>query len=525
MVSTYFRVFLPSLLSVLAVSQGQDVFRFAKIYSDHMVLEQAPKRAVVWGYGEIGKKVLLQFSGQSYDSLITAHEQGNQSVGLWQVLLLPTTFGGPYQIVAHSTVKGKEKTINLMDVMFGDVWICSGQSNMEFTVVQVCMRSVLAGRDCESKPQHELKSVLLPWSRPSPETVGGKPWQYFSAVCWYYGVQLYEELKYPIGLIATSWGGTPIEAWSSPDALAQCGGDESILKTSNKRLHIGVGKDELQFGGPQKFSCLWNAMIVPFLNMTIHGSIWYQGEDNAQYHYLSYNCSFPAMVDDWRAKWYSSTRGNTDPVFPFGFVQLSSVGHDLKSTSQNFATLRWNQTAQFGYVPNPRQKNTFMAVAMDLGNPKSPYGSIHPTDKTDVGFRLGLAGLSIAYGKDKYYTGPLVSKIQKYVRGSTVYLQVFFKSLNKKIELRNSDGFQVQCKNVDTWKDAPVVDLGGSFVYLKTNSCEPVRVRYAWCDYPCVKLECAVYSGGLPSPPFLMNGPFDEIKARQTKNHFDFIYS
>ena len=84
-----------------------------------------------------------------------------------------------------------------------------------------------------------------------------------------------------------------------------------------------------------------------------------------------------------------------------------------------------------------------MAVAMDLGNPNSPYGSIHPTDKTDVGFRLGLAGLSIAYGKDKYYTGPLVSKIQKYVRGSTVYLQVFFKSLNKKIELRNSDGFQV----------------------------------------------------------------------------------
>ena len=122
--------------------------------------------------------------------------------------------------------------------------------------------------------------------------------------------------------------------------------------------------------------------------------------------------------------------------------QLSTFGNGTGATA-NFAPLRWDQTAQYGYVPNDRQKNVFMAVAMDLGNPNSTYGSIHPTDKTDVGNRLALAGLAVGYGKDKYYTGPLVANVKRQTKPPSTALEVTFKSLSEEIEVRNTTGFEV----------------------------------------------------------------------------------
>ena len=122
--------------------------------------------------------------------------------------------------------------------------------------------------------------------------------------------------------------------------------------------------------------------------------------------------------------------------------QLSTFGNGTGATV-NFAPLRWDQTAQYGYAPNDRQKNVFMAVAMDLGNPNSTYGSIHPTDKTDVGNRLALAGLAVGYGKDEYYTGPLVANIKRQTKPPSITLEVIFKSLNGEIEVRNTAGFEV----------------------------------------------------------------------------------
>ena len=122
---------------------------------------------------------------------------------------------------------------------------------------------------------------------------------------------------------------------------------------------------------------------------------------------------------------------------------MSAVNY---SQSLNFAQLRWDQTAQKGYAPNVQLQNTFMAVAMDLGNPSSPYTSIHPTDKSNVGYRLALSGLSLVYGKERYFTGPLVSKIKKITVKSNNFLKINYKYVDENIEIRNKTGFEVSFK-------------------------------------------------------------------------------
>ncbi|KAK3611041.1 hypothetical protein CHS0354_017467 [Potamilus streckersoni] len=215
--------------------------------------------------------------------------------------------------------------------------------------------------------EYDLLSVLEHWSVPSNATVGYAPWQYFSAVCWLYGKYLYQHLKYPIGLISSTWGGTPIEAWSSKDVMAQCGGDGlqheagRIQDHTLRNMDVDVGTNEL-----------WNAMIHPLLNLTIYGAIWYQGEANAG-EPDKYKCYFPAMIRDWRSKFNDGTMGQSDVQFPFGFVQLAPWRNDPTITT-GFPDLRWAQTADFGYVPNAQMPNVFMAVAIDLPDFDSPYG-------------------------------------------------------------------------------------------------------------------------------------------------------
>uniref|UniRef100_A0A8C5JHU8 Sialic acid acetylesterase n=1 Tax=Junco hyemalis TaxID=40217 RepID=A0A8C5JHU8_JUNHY len=363
-----------ALLALLALAPAAagGMLSFASYYGDHMVLQQKPSGAVVWGHGELGAVVTLTLSGASGLVIMEKTAQVKGPSGTWTTVLNPMDRGGPYALTAEQGLEN----VTLRDIYFGDVWLCSGQSNMAMTVLQVANASqelaaaarypyvrVFAAAPARSSVELEdLEQIDLPWSIPTAEILGHGNFTYFSAVCWLLGRSLYDALGTPIGLVEVAWGGTPIEAWSSRRVLQACGLPEDTGSTSPHEHH----------SGPKTPSVLWNAMIHPLLNMTLRGVAWYQGEENTLLNTDQYNCTFPALIADWRWAFHTGSAGQTEPRLPFGFVQLSTYRHE--SADDSFPRLRWHQTADLGVVPNARMPSTFMAVAMDLGDEHSPYG-------------------------------------------------------------------------------------------------------------------------------------------------------
>ena len=212
--------------------------RFANYIQDHMVLQRAPQKAIVWGFGDSSTLTTLTINQRIY-TIISQSELANpQNESIWSVTLDPVTQEGPFDIhVSQPLANGTLVTITLQDVLFGDVWLCSGQSNMQLTVNMIYNATeeiVNAGNYPKIRvftsalvpsptPVEELLDIVLNWSRASPHSIGGLEWQYMSAVCWLYGRMIHQALgSRPIGLIATSFYGTPIEVWMPPKALQAC---------------------------------------------------------------------------------------------------------------------------------------------------------------------------------------------------------------------------------------------------------------------------------------------------------------
>ncbi|NXB94169.1 SIAE acetylesterase, partial [Vidua chalybeata] len=565
---------------------------FASYYGDHMVLQQKPSGAVVWGHGELGAVVTLTLSGASGLIIMEKTAWVKGPSGTWTTVLDPMDRGGPYALTAEQGLEN----VTLQDIYFGDVWLCSGQSNMAMTVLQVANASqelaaaarypyvrIFAAAHARSEVELEdLEQIDLPWSIPTAaENLGHGNFTYFSAVCWLLGRSLYEALGSPIGLVEVAWGGTPIEAWSSRRVLQACGLPEDTGRREGLQISLWHGacfnlKAALCFApplnlalssstslhqhlsGPQTPSVLWNAMIHPLLNMTLRGVAWYQGEPpflspgleqpplshraltspsfwetgeaNTFLNTDQYNCTFPALIVDWRWAFHTGSAGQTEPLLPFGFVQLSTYRH--QSADDSFARLRWHQTADLGVVPNARMPGTFMAVAMDLGDEYSPYGSIHPRDKQNVAHRLLLGAMAVAYGeKGLVFQGPYPTRaILEVTRGllNVTYSQELICRQRdaQAFEVRsgisspksceregNTDGGfsspQVCCSSQASpcqWLLAPVVAVGSHTVTLALSGCRTLvlGLRYAWAEWPCEYQACPLYnSQGLPAPPFL----------------------
>ncbi|XP_059362291.1 sialate O-acetylesterase [Carassius carassius] len=499
-----FSLLLSAFASVLS---SAEVFRFSSYYGNHMVLQKAPAKAVVWGFGQNGAKVVLSLSGLQEVSTTVIN-------GIWRTTLKPVkASGSPYKLTASQNITNS--SITLSDVLFGDIWLCSGQSNMAFTVGQVInateelalasefpdVRIFQAALVQSGEELIDLARVEVPWSQPTPELLGGKKFSHFSAVCWLFGRYLYKTLKYPIGLVHSSWGGTPVEAWSSPRALHKCGLMNSVFREQSNFLDGA----SITWNS----TVLWNAMIHPLLNMTITGAIWYQGESNANYNRDKYNCSFPVMIDDWRMAFHKGSGGQTPLDFPFGFVQLSTY---RKNDSQDgFREIRWHQTADYGYAPNVRMKNTFMAVAIDVPDARSPYGSIHPEDKQDVAYRLVLGARAVAYGeKNVSFQGPYPTHAM--LKQNLICI-VFNQTI---ISATTNDGFfeiccseDKTCESDNKWLSVDIVKHGFDYVYVSTKDCPDANitaVRYLWTDWPCKFKACPIYSsdGLLPAPPFIL---------------------
>ncbi|XP_041352047.1 sialate O-acetylesterase-like isoform X2 [Gigantopelta aegis] len=487
-------ILLCSILS--AVSE----IRFASYYGSHMVLQRAPNRAVVWGTAsKIGDTVTVAVSGQGHQTTkVVKNPEG--SGGFWKATLPAISEKGPFSV----TVTSSEGQQSLDDVLFGDVWICSGQSNMDFSMSQILdskaeIAKTLTFKDIrifraskvESKtPYEDLHGIATKWTAPTNESIPS-----FSAVCFLFAENVYPHLNYPIGLVQSSWGGTPIQAWSSPDAIRKC--------------------PSQQTDSPGDPSVLWNAMMNPLKRMTIYGALWYQGEANAGSEASAelYACQFPAMINDWRSKFNKATDGETSQHFPFGFVQLAPWEKDPTKVG-GFPALRWSQTVKHGYVPNNKMADTFMAVAMDLPDFDSPYGSIHPRDKQDVAYRLALSGRAVAYSQSVQFQGPFPSSFEDQKEKN--YLKIIYD--HSPIEIKNRQGFEVCCgaKSTDTcgekdkWHAAPIEHYDDMTVTISSSACAKdyiVGLRYEWRTSPCEFKMCSVYGldTTLPAPPFIAN--------------------
>lgn len=487
------------------------------VIGDRMVL-QRDMHVPIWGRAEPGEDVTVAAGAAS-----AAAKAGAD--GRWMVRLAPMPAGGPIDI----TVKGKNEIV-LRDVLVGDVWVCSGQSNMQWTVgasanaAEEVAKAVHAGIRLFSVPRvvalEPLADVKAAWAVLSPETVRD-----FSAVGYFFGRDLHAALGVPVGLIHTSWGGTPAESWTTRATLDAYPEYRPLLEHWNKRVaeypeavqrHENAaaaweeaaakakaeGKDAPArprppgnpHADPWYPGGLWNGMIAPLVPFAIQGAIWYQGESNADRAY-QYRQLFPAMIRDWRQMW-----GQGD--FSFFFVQLANFrAVNDAPVESDWAELR---EAQLMTLALPK---TGMAVAIDIGE----AGDIHPRNKQDVGRRLALAAQAVAHGKDVVYSGPIFDYMK--VEGGAIRL--FFAHTGGGLACKGEalKGFAIAgADRKFQWADARID--GATVVVSAQGVADPVAVRYAWSINPV----CNLYNEeGLPASPFRTDSWPGVTAAKQSR--------
>lgn len=469
------------------------------IIGDNMVLQQRMENPI-WGTADPGEKITVSIGVRKVSTV--ADDKGN-----WSVKLKPMKAGGPYEM----TVAGGN-TITLKNILVGEVWVCSGQSNMQMEI-----KDVLNGKDevaAASNPNLRLFTVPMKvsvkplrdcegtWGESSPALA-----EHFSATAYFFGRELQKKLNVPVGLIHTSWGGTPAESWTPHEVLS---GDPDFVpiltrwqetlknyptakveyekafakwKVDNEKAKA-EGKPETWApwppngpGSPITPAGLYNAMISPVIPFGIKGAIWYQGESNADRAY-QYRKLFPAMIESWRQAWKQGE-------FPFLFVQLANWTGWFPPENTEWAELREAQTLTL------RHKNTGMAVAIDIGD----AADIHPKNKQDVGKRLELAAEAIAYGKQIEYSGPMYESMK--IDGDRVILR-FSHAAGLTAKGDDLKGFTIAGED-KKFVPASAKISGDTVIVRADDVAKPAAVRYAWQSNPA----CNLYNkAGLPASPF-----------------------
>ncbi len=474
---------LAFLALILVAAAPRAELKLHALFTDHMVL-QRDLPAPVWGTAEPGDEVIVSIAGQKKSAKAGAD-------GKWMAKLDPIKAGGPHEL----SVSGKA-TLTVKDVLVGEVWVCSGQSNMEQSVRGAAnFEKEIAAADF---PRIRLFTVpKKPALAPQAEVVGA--WSIctpasvpnFSAVAYYFGRDLQKAIDVPVGLIHTSWGGTAAELWTRLEVLAGNAELKGLADAHVKRVEAqkaaeekakAEGKPAPKTPGPGS-TMLYNGMIAPLLPYGIKGAIWYQGESNAS-RAAQYRTLFPAMIKNWRDDWGQGE-------FPFLFVQLANfranknekLDHPVESS---WAELREAQTMS---LATPK---TGMAVIIDIGDATD----IHPKNKQDVGGRLALAAQHVAYGRDLVYSGPIYESMK--VEDGKARLS--FKHAGGGLVSKGDKlaGFAVAGEDKKfVWADAKID--GNTVIVSSAEVVKPAAVRYAWADYP----ECNLYNKeNLPASPF-----------------------
>src|SRR5579863_480005 len=467
------------------------------LLADHMVLQRGLP-VHVWGMAAPHEAVSVAFRGETKSA--TADDDGR-----WSVYLSSGEAGGPFQLAVKAT-----NTITLNDILVGDVWVASGQSNMEFSMKSLANAPTeIAAAQCQKirifrvdhKPaDYPLDDVRSKgWAACSPETVADS-----SAVAYFFARNIQQKLGVPIGLIETFWGGTPAESWTSLHGLSADASlmpvfaaraktlatqSTTVLQQQREDREYEQAATQAKADGkplPERHwhpdfaawapTALYNGMIAPLTPFAIRGVIWYQGEANSGPDRAPlYARVFQTMIRDWRTAW-----GEGD--FPFLFVQIAN----------------WN-TAPDALWPEVRDaqrqalalKNTGMAVTIDIGDPDD----IHPKNKQDVGLRLALAARAIAFGETIEWSGPLYRQVTQEEHALRVWFDHADGLAAKGAVLT---GFEVAGTD-GKYSPAEAKIEGSSVVVSSATVPGPVSVRYGWAANPSCNL---VNREDLPASPF-----------------------
>ena len=505
------------LSPALAAFLGCSVAAFADVklpalISDNMVLLQDSK-ANVWGTAAPGEKVTVTLGDKK--AAAAADENGK-----WSVKLEGLAPGSGRDM----TIAGKN-TLTVKNVAVGEVWVASGQSNMEMAVkgAMNSEQEIAAAKFPDIRvftvtkngSKAPLDDCAGKWEIATPENAG-----HFSAVGYFFSRELHQKLKQPVGLIHTSWGGTPLETWIPESGMKS---NEAFGEHWNKKLaaypaakeafdkQVAAFKEATEKAkaegapaphaprapeGPDNLSGmpsgLYNGMIAPVAPYTIRGAIWYQGESNAGLNNRGnmdlYGQLFPVLILSWRYE-FAKAQGvpREESEFPFLFVQLANFQKRFEQPTDSY----WAQIreAQLGTLEVPR---TGMALAIDIGE----ANDIHPKNKQEVGHRLALSALAQVYFNEMEYSGPLYGGMQ--IEDGKVRL-----NLSNAQGLKTSDGGPIKgfaLAGEDKkfhWAKAAIE--GDHVIVSCAEVPSPVAIRYGWADNPDVNL---VNGAGLPASPF-----------------------
>ncbi len=512
--------FVATLVLSLSASAFAEI-KLSPLFADHMVLQRG-MAVPIWGTVGANQEVVVEAAGKSAKA--TADGAGNFLAKLPEL-----EYGG--NAVTLTLTAGGEKLV-LRDVLIGDVWIGSGQSNMEWPLHATHdSKKAIAEADFPNIrlftfPKVTLlsptKEVLGKWEVCSPQTVKN-----FSAVAYYFGREIHDREKVPMGLIANAWGGKPVESFMSEEAIESDPAFKPLLDKKEAAAHHlpaaraayekrlveweknnaatnpatkstttkPAAKPQEPLGSQDSSlaSNIYNGMVHPLVPIAIKGAIWYQGESNAG-RAEQYRALFPAMITDWRKQW-----GQGD--FPFIWVQLANFKERRPEPGDSdWAELREAQSMAL------KLPNTAQAVIIDIGEAKD----IHPKNKADVGKRLALAAERIAYGKnDVVHSGPVFDSMK--IEGNGARLK-FLHADGLRAKDGALKGFAIAGED-KKFVSAEAKVEGDAVVVRAAGVEQPVAVRYAWADNP----ECNLYNGAdLPASPFRTDD-FPMITAGKTQ--------
>ena len=514
MIRTLGQIAVTAGLCAFTTFTAQADVKLAAIFSDNMVL-QREKPIAVWGWADDGEKIAVKVG----NSEASTEAKG----GKWRVYLPKMKAGGPYTL----TVTGND-SLSRTNVLVGEVWMCSGQSNMEWRMAQ----AFEAEKAIESSRNDRIRLFTVPKLKADAPAEDVKAsWEFcapaavrnFSAVAYYFGRDLQKELGVPIGLIHTSWGGSPAEVWMREEILAENPVykaevldvypdqkkwfEAEVEKWEKEKTDLEKEGKKITRGRPWgvwKPAELYNGMIAPLIPYAIRGAIWYQGESNAG-NAWRYRNLFPDMISNWRTDF-----GQGD--FPFLLVQLApwdrskkrEIGEITKApVESDWAELREAQLLSTKVLPN-----VGMAVITDAGD----KDDIHPVKKEPAGARLALAARAIAYHEKVTFSGQLYRALE--IEGDKAI--VSFDHVGRGLLAKDGElqGFAIAGPDRKfVW--AKAVIKGDKVIVSSSEVPNPVAVRYGWADFPVVNL---FNKDGLPASPFrtdsfpLLTGPKLAVK-------------